>query len=365
MTTGTLENLVGNETLGVTATGEFDDANAGDRTATAHYTLADGESGGLAANYVLADTSHQATITPRPVSVTADDKQKTVGTDDPAFTYRAGCASGQSVDCGLVDGESLAGELSREGGEAAGDYAIEQGTVTPANNPNYAIDFEPGSLIIASVPVEPEPTPPAEPEPEPAPPVEPEPATPVEPEPATPVEPEPAPPVEPEPATPVEPEPATPVEPEPATPVEPEPATPVEPEPATPVEPEPATPVEPEPATPVEPEPDLTLLTSGSAPQQVASTTVQQATTDPGMQVSTGTTASFSSVAAASPNTTSLRVGEQFVSVDGLLIKVQQGGISTTGTDGGIGSGSGGSGGSDSDSDSDENESDLPSDNNL
>ena len=39
------------------------------------------------------------------MSVIADDQQKTVGTDDPAFTYRAGCASGQSVDCGLVDGE--------------------------------------------------------------------------------------------------------------------------------------------------------------------------------------------------------------------------------------------------------------------
>ena len=146
-----------------------------------------------------------------------------------------------------------------------------------------------------------------------------------------------------------EPEPTPPVEPEP------EPTPPVEPEP----EPTPTVEPEPEPTPPVEPEPDLTLLTSGSAPQQVASSTVQQATTDPGMQVSTGTTASFSLVA---PNTTSLRVGEQFVSVDGLPIKVQQDGISTTGTDGGIGIGGSDS---DSDSDSDENETDLPSDNNL
>ena len=128
---------------------------------------------GTDGNYNLTFQDGTLTITPRPVSVTADDQQKTVGTDDPAFTYRTGCASGQSVDCGLVDGESLAGELSREGGEEAGDYAIEQGTVTPANNPNYAIDFESGSLTIAAVPVEPEPepTPPVEPEPEPTPPV--------------------------------------------------------------------------------------------------------------------------------------------------------------------------------------------------
>ncbi|MBF5056988.1 filamentous hemagglutinin, partial [Alcanivorax sp. 521-1] len=237
ITAGTLGDLVGGESLNVTASGTFDSANAGDRTATAHYTLSDDS--GLASNYVLADTSgHQASIsrreigatvsaadrvydgtrdasvsgalnqrsgdtgliggddlslavsgefadknagenktvnygaslagddasnyiftddatgtttasiTPRAVTVTADDQRKIAGAVDPALTYRTGCASGQTVDCGLVAGESLAGVLSRQAGEEAGDYAILQGTVTEARNANYLIDFVPGELVV-------------------------------------------------------------------------------------------------------------------------------------------------------------------------------------------------------------------------
>lgn len=67
ITVGTLGNLVGNETLVVTAQGTFDSQNAGDRTATAVYTLANGENGGLAGNYTLASTKHDATIDKKPV----------------------------------------------------------------------------------------------------------------------------------------------------------------------------------------------------------------------------------------------------------------------------------------------------------
>ena len=239
ITVGTLGNLVEGESLNVSASGTFDSANAGGRTATAYYTLADGDDG-LAGNYTLADSSGlsaeitrrriggtvtavdrvydgsrqatlngaldaragdngliegdnlklvasgeftdknagdnktvnysgaaltgddagnytftgettgtlTATITPRSVTVTADDQRKIAGVVDPALTYRTGCASGQTVDCGLVAGESLAGALSREAGEEAGDYAILQGTVTEALNANYLIDFVPGELVV-------------------------------------------------------------------------------------------------------------------------------------------------------------------------------------------------------------------------
>jgi len=239
ITVGSLGNLVDGEALYVTASGEFDEASAGERSATARYSLANGE-GGLASNYKLADSTGlsaeitrrrigatvtavdrvydgsrqailngaldgrvgdsgliegddlnlvangqfidknagenkvvnysdaaltgddagnytftgettgtlMATITPRAVTVTADDQRKIAGVVDPALTYRTGCASGQTADCGLVAGESLAGALSREAGEEAGDYAILQGAVTEALNANYLIDFVPGELVV-------------------------------------------------------------------------------------------------------------------------------------------------------------------------------------------------------------------------
>lgn len=78
ITAGMLAGLVGDERLGVTATGVFDSKDAGARVARASYLLADGDSGGLAANYRLADTAgHAARITPKALSIsgtTARDK---------------------------------------------------------------------------------------------------------------------------------------------------------------------------------------------------------------------------------------------------------------------------------------------------
>ncbi|MCT8124554.1 filamentous hemagglutinin N-terminal domain-containing protein [Alishewanella sp. BS5-314] len=62
---GQLQGLVGNETLVVSATGTFDSAEPGSRTATVFYSLADGINGGLAANYELAaQTGLTAMINP-------------------------------------------------------------------------------------------------------------------------------------------------------------------------------------------------------------------------------------------------------------------------------------------------------------
>jgi hypothetical protein len=49
-----------------------------------------------------------------------------------------------------VASETLTGSLTRAAGEAPGAYAIEQGTVTDANNPNYAIDYVGADLTIRS-----------------------------------------------------------------------------------------------------------------------------------------------------------------------------------------------------------------------
>ena len=52
---GTLSGFAGSETVRATAIGNFDSRDAGVRSATATYTLADGT--GLASNYQLADTT--------------------------------------------------------------------------------------------------------------------------------------------------------------------------------------------------------------------------------------------------------------------------------------------------------------------
>ncbi|HXF54376.1 MAG TPA: YDG domain-containing protein, partial [Hyphomicrobiaceae bacterium] len=153
VTPGTLSGFVGSETVSVaSASGTFADKNAGTgKSVTVAYTLADGTNGGLASNYSLANTTHSADITPRPVQVTAEAKSKLVGQSDPPLTYATACPTGMSADCGLVNGETLAGSLTRVAGEAVGSYAIKQGTVTDATNPNYAIDFVGADLSIAAV----------------------------------------------------------------------------------------------------------------------------------------------------------------------------------------------------------------------
>lgn len=82
------------------------------------------------------------TVNPKPVDVTADDKQKTYGDADPALTYAV------SAETPLCGEDSLTGALTREAGEDAGEYAIGQGTLTDESNPNYAISFKAGKLSI-------------------------------------------------------------------------------------------------------------------------------------------------------------------------------------------------------------------------
>ncbi len=101
-------------------------------------------------------------VPPRPVTVTADDQRKTEGRSDPELTYQA---ENQQPERGLVDGDTLAGELERETGEDIGRYAIQQGGLDNTQNPNYAIDFIEGELAITTRPVPPTPEPQSELEP--------------------------------------------------------------------------------------------------------------------------------------------------------------------------------------------------------
>ena len=67
-------------------------------------------------------------ITPRPVTITAQSKSKAHGAADPALTY---------LKSGFLGSDQPTGSLSRVAGESLGTYAIVQGTLSPG--PNYIL----------------------------------------------------------------------------------------------------------------------------------------------------------------------------------------------------------------------------------
>ncbi|MBL8526861.1 MAG: autotransporter-associated beta strand repeat-containing protein, partial [Burkholderiales bacterium] len=100
-------------------------------------------SGASAVNYTISYVDGLLTVTPRPVTIAADPQTKVYGQPDPALTYAVGGG-------GLVYGDVLTGALTRVSGEtvAAGPYAILQGTLTNAANPNYDIAYTGNVLAI-------------------------------------------------------------------------------------------------------------------------------------------------------------------------------------------------------------------------
>ena len=89
--------------------------------------------------YIVTDAAlGTLTITPKPVTVTANDKTKYVGQKDPEFT---------ATVTGLIGNDTIRYELSREEGETAGKYTI-YAKGNPEQNSNYAITFENGTLTI-------------------------------------------------------------------------------------------------------------------------------------------------------------------------------------------------------------------------
>ena len=99
---GSLSGFIGSETVTATASGQFADANVGTgKTVTISYSLADGTNGGLASNYVLADTTDSADITQKALSVIGQSASDRVydGTDTASvsFTSLSGLVGSQTV----------------------------------------------------------------------------------------------------------------------------------------------------------------------------------------------------------------------------------------------------------------------------
>ena len=81
----------------------------------------------------------KANITPKPITVRADDKSKVYGSADPALTVTV-------PDGALESGDSLSGDLERAAGKDVGGYAITKGSLSAGDN--YDLTVTPGTLTI-------------------------------------------------------------------------------------------------------------------------------------------------------------------------------------------------------------------------
>jgi hypothetical protein len=93
-------------------------------------------------NYTVSQPAGlTASVTARPITVTAEPKTKTYGSADPALSFQL--TSGR-----LASGDALTGALSRAPGETvtAGPYQIGKGTLSAGSN--YAITYVAANLTI-------------------------------------------------------------------------------------------------------------------------------------------------------------------------------------------------------------------------
>lgn len=107
---------------------------------------------GLTSDYSFAAptiNSVAGTITPRPITITANSGQsKVYGDADPTLAYTP---EANSAGRGLVGTDTFSGALARAAGETVGSaYAINQGTLA---NSNYAISFTPDNFAITQRPI--------------------------------------------------------------------------------------------------------------------------------------------------------------------------------------------------------------------
>lgn len=125
------------ETVAVVRNGDVSIVGTG--TATITVTAAE------TANYLRGEASVTITVKPKAVTVTAENKNKIYGEDDPELTWTAE---------GLVNGDALTGiEVTREAGNDAGSYVIKAEQKIGVN-PNYDIQFVDGTLTIGQRTVE-------------------------------------------------------------------------------------------------------------------------------------------------------------------------------------------------------------------
>lgn len=119
--------------------GNYDKADAGERTATVSVSLTNTPA---ANNYTIQGSPIETSgnIVPRPITITAKAVSKAYGAKDPALTYTAS----EVVDTKLFT-------LERESGENAGQYEIK----LASSSPNYDVTYVGAVFTIDPKPVNP------------------------------------------------------------------------------------------------------------------------------------------------------------------------------------------------------------------
>ena len=108
------------------------------------------------ANYTIAYTGNNLTITPATLNVTANPQSKLFGQSDPPLTFvTTGLVNNPSLGITDTADSVLSGTLTRAPGESAlgGPYAITQGSLAP--NSNYTLGFTLNNLFIVGAAAEP------------------------------------------------------------------------------------------------------------------------------------------------------------------------------------------------------------------
>ena len=141
--TASFEGLVNGDTeddvTGLTFAGPPTGSDVGDDYAI---TVADATN----PNYDMGYVDGTLTITPAPLTITADDKTKVYGAPDPAYTASFdGLVNGDTGD--EITGIVFAGPPT---GSDVGEYDI---TATGATNPNYDVDYATGTQTITPAPL--------------------------------------------------------------------------------------------------------------------------------------------------------------------------------------------------------------------
>ncbi|NCA07458.1 MAG: hypothetical protein EBS85_01830 [Micrococcales bacterium] len=99
-------------------------------------------------NYTITFHTGSLEIYKRPICVAADDKAKTYGDADPAFTKTAVI---NTYCFALVGSDSISGTMSRDPGQGVGVYSITPGTLSAGSN--YQMYVTSGALTINPRPI--------------------------------------------------------------------------------------------------------------------------------------------------------------------------------------------------------------------
>ena len=101
------------------------------------------ENASISDSYAVSFIGDALTVTPRPLTVTANDATRMVGRPNSSLSYTV-------QEGGLLFGDRLTGRLSTlaTAQSPIGRYPIEQGSL--ASSPNYSLTYTPGTLTVVA-----------------------------------------------------------------------------------------------------------------------------------------------------------------------------------------------------------------------